>query len=82
MVTLQKMKRGAGEVALFFEGDGFGGTSRPPSFDFDEDDPLAVEGDQVDLPSTDAVTLGQDSITLTLQEPSGGPLASIAEKPG
>ena len=82
VVTFQKMKRGAGQVALFLEGDGFGRTSRPPCLDFNEDDPPCVEGDQVDLTSTNAVTLGQDSIALTLQEPGGGPLALIAEKAG
>ena len=68
-VRLKKVEGGQGQPTLLLGGDRLGGRPLPAGFDLDEDQDVAVPGDQVDL------TLGWSGIPgvrIRIQPPCGG----------
>jgi hypothetical protein len=80
-VSLEEVERGEGEPALLLLGDGLGRFAPAAGLDLDEDEYVALAGDQVDLPSADPIAPDDDPQARAAEELRGGPLASVPEPP-
>jgi hypothetical protein len=66
------------EFLLLPPGDGLPGLAEPafsPSLDLDEDEHVAIQGDDVDFTVLRAGTAFEDAVTPTLELSAGKPLA-------
>src|SRR4051794_40236268 len=79
-VMLEELEGGEGESPLFLGGDGLGGDALPARLDLDEDQGIAVAGDQVDLAARRAIAAQDDPHPLTAQGAGRLTLAAIAEQ--
>lgn len=74
---------GSGKAALFFRGDGFGGSSREfitSGFYFYENQPIPVDGDQVDLAKGVAELPGDDGETKPPEVARCGAFSGVSQK--
>jgi hypothetical protein len=81
--ALEPYEGGAGELFLLGERDGLGGvpgSERGACFHFDEDDPLSVQCNQVNLADETARLPGEDAIALLAEKSGSSPLSSVAEQ--
>lgn len=82
---LQPHQRQLRELHLFAVSDSLGGMARGmgrTGLHLDEDDPVAVTGDDVDLAPVAAAIAGEDPIALLAQIPDGGVFTAIPEQFG
>ena len=80
-MLLEEPQRGKRQPALFLGSDGLGGLALTPRLDLDEDQDVAVPGDQVDLAARRPVASEQDPEALSAQVAGGRALAAIAQEP-
>jgi hypothetical protein len=78
-MSFEKMERGQGQSALLFRGDGFARVAFPTRFDLDEDQHIAISGDQVNFPFVRPVASGEDAKSGSTKETGGLAFSSVAE---
>src|SRR5262249_41271491 len=81
VVLAEEVQRGECDSALLLPGDRLGRHAPAPRLDLDEDQGLTVARDQVDLAGPRAIAPQQDPQALAAKEPSGQPLATLAQEP-
>jgi hypothetical protein len=80
-MALEEVERGEGEPSLLLLGDGLGRFTSAAGLDLDEDESVAVAGDQVDFSSAGPVAPDDDPKAVAAEELGGGPLAPVPEPP-
>jgi len=79
IVFFKETERGKGQSALFFRGHGLSRLSLPACFHLDEDESVAVAGDEVDFSPGGPVAAYQDPKALASEVASGFALAFTSE---